>query len=152
MHTPQEELQEQWANPSDILSLLLLVGGDVVQKAIAQMVGPQIRQYRSPWNASIAPVAFSFGWVAHGFSNLLAACGDMRLMPTGDPPAIFVNCGNGYVRETRSWVQSCLLRDHVSKHGINPRDRHDGGKAVSLRIDIFEMGPASMTRDGPAAS
>lgn len=35
MPGPREELQEQWANPSDILSLLLLVGGDVVQKAIA---------------------------------------------------------------------------------------------------------------------
>lgn len=144
MPAPREELQEQWANPSDILSLLLLVGGDVVQKAIAQMAGPQMRVLPCfKWSVSIVPVAFSFGWVAYGFSNLLAACGDMRLMPRGDYPAILVNCSNGFVRETRSWIQSRLLRDHVSKHEIDPRDRHKGGRAESLRIDIFEMGPVS---------
>lgn len=104
MPAPREELQEQWANPSDILSLLLLVGGDVVQKAIAQMVGPQIKLRGVQRSVSVVPVAFSFGWVAYGFSNLLAACGDMKLMPRGDYPAILVNCSNGFVRETRSWI------------------------------------------------
>ncbi|KAI0451043.1 hypothetical protein F5B21DRAFT_507574 [Xylaria acuta] len=52
------------ANPSDILSLLLLIGGDIVQKAIAQLVGYKIRlPGRTKRNVSIAPVAFSFGWI-----------------------------------------------------------------------------------------
>ncbi|RYO97401.1 hypothetical protein DL765_011245 [Monosporascus sp. GIB2] len=43
MGSTAEELQSQWANPGDILSLLLLIGGDIVQKAIAQLVGYKVR-------------------------------------------------------------------------------------------------------------
>ncbi|KAI1359307.1 hypothetical protein F5Y08DRAFT_344825 [Xylaria arbuscula] len=38
MNSTIGELRGQWANPSDILSLPLLIGGDMVQKAIAQLV------------------------------------------------------------------------------------------------------------------
>lgn len=110
------------------------------------MTGLQIRLPGSKWSVLIVPVAFSFGWVAYGFSNLLAAYGDIRLMLRADYPAILVDCSNGFVRETRSWVQSRLLRDHVSKHEVDPRDGYEGGRAESLRIDIFEMGPASRCR------
>lgn len=37
--TTQAELRAQWINPGDILSVLLLIGGDIVQKAIAQSIG-----------------------------------------------------------------------------------------------------------------
>ena len=33
------QLASQWQNLGDILSLLLLIGGDVVQRAIAQLFG-----------------------------------------------------------------------------------------------------------------
>ncbi|KAK7728875.1 hypothetical protein SLS63_006483 [Diaporthe eres] len=82
MSTTEADLREQWGNPRDILSLLLLLGGDIVQKAIAQQVGHQVRPFgRYGPAVSVAPVAFSFGWVAYGFSSLLAAFGDMALMP-----------------------------------------------------------------------
>lgn len=43
MDNPANELRQQWVNPGDILSLLLLIGGDVIRKAIAQLVGPAIK-------------------------------------------------------------------------------------------------------------
>lgn len=48
-------LINQWSNPSDIFTILLLIGGDVVRVAVAQLcVGPV------PY---LTPVTFSFGWV-----------------------------------------------------------------------------------------
>lgn len=46
----REELSYQLTNPSDIFSVLLILGGNVVWRAIAQLAGPPV-----------TPVAFSFG-------------------------------------------------------------------------------------------
>ena len=48
-------LQRQWRNPSDIFTILLIIGGEVVQVAIAQLCAGPV--------PSLAPVTFSFGWV-----------------------------------------------------------------------------------------
>ena len=58
------DVQNQWQNPADILSLLLLVGPDVVQKALAQLSG-----------SLATPVAFSFGWVAYSYASLVSIFG-----------------------------------------------------------------------------
>ena len=58
------ELRSQWTNPNDILSLLLLLGPDVIQRALAQLVGRHI-----------TPVAFSFGWAAYSISALFSSIG-----------------------------------------------------------------------------
>ena len=58
------ELKNQWSNPNDILSLLLLLGPDVIQRALAQLVGRRI-----------TPVAFSFGWAAYSITALFSAIG-----------------------------------------------------------------------------
>lgn len=50
----QAWLRHQWSNPSDIFSILLLLGGDVVQRSIAQLCGH-----------TFVPVSFSFGWVRY---------------------------------------------------------------------------------------
>ncbi|KAK2611772.1 hypothetical protein N8I77_005096 [Diaporthe amygdali] len=144
MSTPEAELRQQWGNPRDILSLLLLLGGDIVQKAIAQLVGHQVRPFgqRGP-TISVAPVAFSFGWVAYGFSSLLAAFGDMALMPACDHPCVLVNCSTGFARENRSWALGRLLRDHEIRHVVDPRPVEEGGRAESLRVDIFELLPVA---------
>ena len=47
---PSQEFWSQWKNPGDVFSVLLILGGDVVGRALAQVTG-------SP----ITPVAFSFG-------------------------------------------------------------------------------------------
>ena len=62
--TSVSELKNQWTNPSDILSLLLLLGPDVIQRALAQLVGRRV-----------TPVAFSFGWAAYSVTALFSAIG-----------------------------------------------------------------------------
>jgi hypothetical protein len=57
-------ISAQWTNPSDILSVLLLLGPDMVKKAIAQLAG-----------RAITPIAFSFGWVGYAAKVLLSAFG-----------------------------------------------------------------------------
>ena len=143
MANTDQQLRYQWANPGDILSLLLLIGGDIVQKAIAQLVGYEVRVPGSSTRLSITPVAFSFGWVAYSFSNILTAFGEMKLMPSTDCPSLLVNCSNGFVRENRSWILGRLLRDHELKCAIDSRDEDQGGKGESIRIDIFSLGPIS---------
>lgn len=44
------ELSSQWQNPSDVFSVLLVLGGNVIQAALAQLTG-----------SKITPIAFSFG-------------------------------------------------------------------------------------------
>jgi hypothetical protein len=48
--TTTQEFNDQWRNPNDVFSVLLIVGADVVNHAIAQLAGT--------W---LTPVAFSFG-------------------------------------------------------------------------------------------
>lgn len=48
------EFATQWSNPSDVFSVLLILGGDVINRALAQLAG-----------TGICPVAFSFGeWLS----------------------------------------------------------------------------------------
>jgi hypothetical protein len=63
-----EMLATQWLTPSDALSVLLLLGPDIVQRAVAEQAG-----------RSITPVAFSFGWVAYATGALLSAFGGRSL-------------------------------------------------------------------------
>ena len=44
------DFSAQWKNPGDVFSVLLILGGDVVARALAQLSG-----------SKITPVAFSFG-------------------------------------------------------------------------------------------
>lgn len=48
--SPAREFRSQWTNPGDVFSLLLILGGDIVGLALAQLVG-----------SYFTPVAFSFG-------------------------------------------------------------------------------------------
>jgi hypothetical protein len=109
----------QWHNPTNITSVLSVIGGDVIMKALAQLAGG---------TSVIVPVAFSFGWVAYSFSSLLAVVGDGRLMPPPDCEAIVINVESGYRRRNRSWVIGRLLRDFST-----PLDNN-----VGLKIAVFE--------------
>jgi hypothetical protein len=141
--TTIDELRQQWINPGDILSLLLLIGGDVVQKPIAQLSGRTLKPFgRNGPEINITPVAY-------GFTNLLSAIGEKKLMPETDCPSIVVNCENGHTRSNKSWILGRLLRDHEARHEVDPTNPLDGqlsssspkGRAESIRIDIFELGP-----------
>ncbi|KAK8070417.1 hypothetical protein PG997_010620 [Apiospora hydei] len=143
--SPKEELSAQWRNPEDILSLLLLIGGDIVQKSIAQLVGHrpfaprQMGTKPRGYSALLAripvtPVAFSFGWIAFGFNQVMSAVGDRRLLPAPEQSAIVVNCANAFTRDNKSWVLDRLLRDHEIRNRVD-------ADIDSIRIDIFELGP-----------
>jgi hypothetical protein len=141
---PSDEIKAQWQDPGDIFSLLLLVGGDVVQKAIAQLAGVR---YKVPWidrTVYLTPIAFSFGWVGYAFASLAAVLGDHRLMPVPDTDIQVVNCENGYVRTNNSWILGRLLRDyesHVEAAGRRENAPTDSTGEVSLLIEIFVAGP-----------
>ncbi|MCJ1233300.1 hypothetical protein MMC14_001255 [Varicellaria rhodocarpa] len=134
------EVASQWADPSDILSLLLLVGGDVIQRAIAQLSGDP----RMP-----TPVVFSFGWVAYTFTALLSAVGDNRLMPSApDLQSVVINAKNGFVRTNKSWILGRVLRDY-EKYWIPAEARRKldlmlkkaNRPKAGLCVSIFEADP-----------
>ena len=120
MSTPDSEMQSQWSNPGDILSLLLLIGGDIVQKALAQFVGVYIRPFKKGPRILLTPVAFSFGWVAYSFNTLMSIVGENHLMPDApDHPSILINCNNAYTRTNQSWILGRILRDHEASHEVD---------------------------------
>ncbi|KAI4654187.1 uncharacterized protein J4E78_007232 [Alternaria triticimaculans] len=120
--TPVRSTRPSWANPNDVLSLLLIIGGDIVQTALAQTTA-------GGW---ITPVCFSFGWVAYSFSTLVRVLGDGRLLPPPDFPAKVFNLESSYVRENKNWVLGRILRDNeLFMNKIQPH----GGNA--LRISIY---------------
>ncbi|KAL5319122.1 hypothetical protein ACEPPN_012171 [Leptodophora sp. 'Broadleaf-Isolate-01'] len=94
------ELASQWANPSDVSTILMIIGGDVVQNALAQSTGK--------W---YTPVCFSFGWVSYAFIAVLHCVGDGRLLPPPDYPVKLINLKSGYARDNKNWVIGRLLRD-----------------------------------------
>ncbi|KAJ5769089.1 hypothetical protein N7520_003648 [Penicillium odoratum] len=95
------EIVSQLTNPGDIFSILLLLGPEIVQQAVAQLAGRYI-----------TPVAFSFGWVAYSVRALTAVVGDGNLMPESDiADVIVIGAHSGHTRTTTSWVLGRLLRD-----------------------------------------
>ncbi|CAN9167710.1 unnamed protein product [Alternaria sp. RS040] len=141
-----EQLLNQWKNRADILNLLLLIGGNVVQTAITQMVGYCACRYGHqeasgssilsflPPCIPITPVAFFFGWVALTGNLLLSSIGDKKLLPAPERSALLINCANSFQRDNKSWVLERLLRDHEL---AAPTD----DETTSIRIDVFELGP-----------
>ncbi|KAF8221873.1 hypothetical protein L208DRAFT_1426505 [Tricholoma matsutake] len=117
--TTQTLLSTAWQTPN-VLSVLLIIGGDVIQKALSQLSG-----------RTLVPVAFSFGWVAYSFTTLMSVVGTGRLMPQPDYPAKVINAENGYVRNNKSWVLGRLLRDFE-----RPLD-----DTVGLSITVFNALP-----------
>jgi hypothetical protein len=100
------EERTQWRNPSDVLAVMLLIGGEVIQAALAQVTAPLSHPF--------APICFSFGWVTYSFNTLVSAIGDGRLMPEPDYGCKVINARTGYVRENHSWALGRLLRDQES--------------------------------------
>lgn len=54
MSYTSDALRGQWSKPSDAFSVLLILGGDVIGRALAQLTG-----------SGFAPVTFSFGSSRH---------------------------------------------------------------------------------------
>lgn len=115
-------LANQWQNPTDVLTILMIIGGDIVQKAIAQLCG-----------GYFVPVAFSFGWVSYSFNTLLAVLGDGALMPVTVYPSFLINARSGYARQNYSWILNRLLRD--VEHSLDPLN-------AALCVSVFCSKPS----------
>ncbi|KAH9206421.1 hypothetical protein DL95DRAFT_249776, partial [Leptodontidium sp. 2 PMI_412] len=116
------ELQSQWSNPSDVSTILMIIGGDVVRGALAQSTGT--------W---FTPVCFSFGWVSYAFIALIHVIGDGRLLPPPDYPVTLINLKSGYARDNKNWVIGRLLRDGEAYVERKKPLEEDG-----IRISVFE--------------
>ena len=105
-------IKAQWQNPSDILSILTIIGGDIVQRAVAELCGHP---------SYVTPVAFSFGWVGYTLSMVVGIMGEGRIMPPADCDCIVINAKSQYGRMNKSWVLGRLVRNHgknVFKEGL----------------------------------
>lgn len=129
-------LRAQLAKPAGVIAVLLIIGGDVIQKACAQLVagvqfpyGTESTEGSDQKSFSFTPVAFSFGWVAYAFGALMSAFGDGPLMPHPDTSCVVMTVG-GQWRQNESWVIGRLVRDLELTY-----KRHD---PRGLRIDFFE--------------
>jgi len=96
-------LRSQWSNPKDIFTILFIVGGDIVQVAIAQLCAGPV--------PNLTPVSFSFGWLGYAVSALKSSAGEMTLMPKPEVECMVINADTGYARRNYSWVLSRILRD-----------------------------------------
>ncbi|KDQ18343.1 hypothetical protein BOTBODRAFT_52406 [Botryobasidium botryosum FD-172 SS1] len=119
--------KSQWQDPSDILTVLTIIGGDIVQGALAQLVSSHPRPF--------TPVAFSFGWIAWSFSAIIAAIGSRRLMPMPDFPCTLIEVDTGYARDVNSWTLSRLVRDYELPDEI---DGKEYDKSRGLTIAFFD--------------
>jgi hypothetical protein len=135
--SPPEFLKKQFENPSGILAVLLLIGGDIVQKAIAQLSSGDL----SP--TILTPAVFSFGWVGYAFGALMSAFGDGMLMPSPDIQSIVINVGSHVIKNNESFVLGRLLRDLEIKYGENTNPP----KLVIRRFETMP-GCAKPARDG----
>ncbi|KAK3986850.1 hypothetical protein QBC44DRAFT_247259 [Cladorrhinum sp. PSN332] len=116
---------EQWRNPVDISTVLLIVAIDVIQKAFAQGAG---KLY--------VPVCFSFGCVAYQFQALVNCLGDGRLLPLPDYPCKVINLDSGYMRESKNFVIGRLLRDLEAQTTLKAQEASESTK-FALRITVF---------------
>lgn len=128
-------VRAQWINPSDILSLLLLIGADVVQQALAQQSGDKLP----------TPVVFSFGWVAYSFTGLLTAIGQNALLPRPEIPVEVFSTGSSYVRTNQSWIIGRLVRDFerhwmpgTVRSALKKLREQTGRDKAGLCISVFE--------------
>ncbi|KAK7696602.1 hypothetical protein QCA50_001260 [Cerrena zonata] len=105
-------IQQQWHNPTTILAVLSVIGGDIIHRATAQLGG-------NPYY--IAPVTLSFGWTGFLLSFILALVGDGRATPRPDTNCTVVDVQTRATSPNKSWVLGRLVRDHT-KHittGLN---------------------------------
>lgn len=123
-------LLSQWSNPADISTILMVIGSDVVQKALAQGTGV--------WY--LTPVCFSFGCVSYAFTALVNIIGSGRLLPEPDYPVKVFNLESGYGRENKNWVVGRILRDIETSLSEEEPLADD-----AIRISVYE---AAVNRNG----
>ncbi|KAK7688520.1 hypothetical protein QCA50_008058 [Cerrena zonata] len=112
-------ISSHWLNPKDFLALFTIIGGETVQRAVAQLSGHP---------SYVTPVAFSFGCLGYAInlSMNLALLQQGRFMPPPDCECIIVNAQSRCIMENRSWILGRLVRDH------RQHEKHPGGLTVTF--------------------
>lgn len=123
------EFATQFRSPAEILAVLLIIGGDIVQKAIAQLSGG--------W---ITPISFSFGWVSYSFSSLLSAFGDGVFLPQPDLSAKIITVGSGGAKINESWIIARLIRD-LELEAENEYIKEPWRLQTSLMVSVYDALP-----------
>ncbi|KAG5928131.1 hypothetical protein E4U42_001190, partial [Claviceps africana] len=109
-----EQFAAQWTNPGDVFSVLLILGGDVIGRALAQVAGTR--------------------WVAYSVSTVVSAVGENKLMPVSDFSCKVINGKTGHVRDNASWIIGRLVRDFAYWKNRGP-GRDMGDDAIQRRVD-----------------
>lgn len=122
-HAASSRMASQGENPSNVLTILLIVRGDIVQKALAQLSG-----------GHFVPVAFSFGWVTYSINALIAAFCDGSLMTSIKFPSTIIDVQSGYARFNYSWILNRVLRGIESS--LEPLD-------AALCVSVYRCKPYS---------
>ncbi|KAL0063700.1 hypothetical protein AAF712_009392 [Marasmius tenuissimus] len=118
-----DDVRSQYIHPQDVFTLLMLVGGDIIQTALVRLVSS---------SGPVIPIAFSFGWVAYSLSAVLAAIGSHRLAPRPDCACMIVEVGSGYARTVESWVLARLVRDFERKKTKENSDISECDKGLTI--------------------
>ncbi|KAI1273771.1 hypothetical protein F5Y07DRAFT_391026 [Xylaria sp. FL0933] len=109
-------------NPGGVATVLMIIGGDIVQKALAQTTG-----------CLYTPVCFSFRWVAYAFIALVGVLGDGKLLPPPDYAIKVFNLGSGYCRDNKNWILGRIFRD-IETYMSREEPMPYGG----IRISVWE--------------
>jgi len=146
-HVVSQNFKAEWSSPSNYaFTILLLLGGDVVARALAQLAGGRI-----------TPVAFSFGmrfpspvkltvfdrnakqtstgWVSYATSAVNSAVGAFKLMPPADTSCTVINTSNGMARGNGSWVIGRAMRDFEYWMGDAVRQKVIDNKNLKWQYD-----------------
>ncbi|KAI0140456.1 hypothetical protein GGR57DRAFT_425807 [Xylariaceae sp. FL1272] len=133
-----DAFRQTWSSPSNYaFTILLLVGGDVVAKALAQLSGSRI-----------TPVAFSFGWVAYATAAINSAVGENKLMPASDTACMIINAGTQTSRGNGSWVLGRTIRDFEYWMGDPVRDKVAAVKKAKYDYDRQQAEKHGKNPDG----
>jgi hypothetical protein len=121
---PSDEFSEQWTHPGDVFSVLLILGGDVVGRALAQVAGAGFTPVTFSFGlyfCTASPMAFThdlradgivIGWVAYAVTAVVSAVGENKLMPLPDCACKVINGKSSYVRDNTSWILGRIMRDY----------------------------------------
>lgn len=140
-NSPEASLRAQWTRPSDIFSVLLILGGDVVELALASLAG-----------GYFTPLTFSFGSVAYAISAALSAIGENRLLRC--PPEIsiqVINVKTGYARVNQSWVLGRLFKTYDFWMPKDVAERANNVRAAKISVDE-EASPSVMIKENHHAA
>jgi hypothetical protein len=136
-NTTADVFRSQFQDPKEILTVLLLIGSDVIQKTVAQTAG----------FAVFTPVVFSFGWVTYAFNSV--ANGGENL-PETDYANMLVTVQSGNVAQNKSFVLGRLLRDlERETEPLGRRTQDFSELDTDLLVTVLQADPGVKGSFGP---